>query len=533
MKNINLDLRSQSKEINYADFFNNYDAQEAAKHKQLNQDQLINKNSLKEEINSHKQLLSYARNREIIHNNLGVLYQQNNENLKARRHFFCALKINTTYRDALINLANSYALEGDYAVAEKHYQHLHESGSSDPKLMINFGSALVNQGKADKAIKVLEKAISSDPSLGMAHYLLARSYIMKGNANRARELLNHILEKNPNLGSVQRTRADCIKFTRQTPELQELEEAAKRISIDSEDFVHINFALGKAYEDIGDIEKSFKHVKIANNALRKQLQYDWTRDQKKFSSNSRLFNPVYFHRLENTVRGSKQSVVFLVGLPRCGSSLTHQILSMHSQVSAIGESTALVKAILNKRISDLHNPRVLEMIQQEYLEHHGNNQKKIVDKNLYNFFWIPLIKIIFPDAVFINLERDMSGHFWSMFKNYFTYGNEFTTSLQDMYNYTNLYRQMIDQWRIKLGIPIHSFSYDRLVANKEESIRELLELCQLRWEDQCMNFTQSSTTVQTASAIQVRRDIYQSSSTRGRDFDLLLKEELHDHGINI
>lgn len=533
MEDINLDLANDSRKANHTQFFSNYYAQKLELDDQLDQKQSIKNTSLKENISEHKKLLAQRANREIIHNNLGVLYQQNNENLKARRHFVCALNIKQSYRDALINLANSYALEGDYALAEERYRQLCESGSIDPKLLVNLGSALVNQGKADEAIKILEKAIQTDPSLGMADYLLARSYIMKGNANRARVLLNKILEINPNLGSLQRTRADCIKFTRETPELQELEEAAKKISTDSEDFVHINFALGKAYEDIYDNEKAFEHVKIANSALRKQLQYDWTRDQKRFSSCSRLFSPTYFHRLKNTVEGSKQRIIFLVGLPRCGSSLTHQILSMHSQVSAIGESLTLGKAITGKQMNDLKKPKALHMIQQKYLEHHGAEGRTIVDKNLYNFYWIPLIKILFPNSVFISLKRDASGHFWSMFKNYFSYGNEFTTSLQDIYNYNNLYRQMIDQWRIKLGIPIHSFSYDQLVANKEESIQILLELCQLPWEDQCMNFTQSSTVVQTASAIQVRRNIYQSSSRRGRDFNLLLKQELHQYGINM
>ena len=499
----------------------------------LDQDKAVSMGgiSIEEKIKAHKRLLMHKKSREIIHNNLGVLYQQCNKNLKARRHFICALKIKQHYKDAIINLANSYALEEEYATAEHHYRRVYETGDSDPKLMTNLGSALVNQGKADECINILEKVLKTNPSLGMAHYILARAHIMKGNTTRARDLLNKILEKNRFLGSVQRTRAACIKFTRQSPELQEMESIVKEISRDSDNYMHIHFALGKAYEDIGNYDKAFEQIKIANTTLRKNLSYDWDQDKKKFSANSRLFNQSYFSRLKNKVKGSQQRIIFIVGLPRCGSTLIHQILSMHSQVKAVGESTILGNTILSRQVKMLQNPKTLQIIQQEYLEHLGDSKKTIVDKNLYNFFWIPLIKILFPNAIFISIKREVSGHFWSMFKNYFSNGNEFTTSLRDIYNFHDLYYKMLDQWKLKLGIPIYSYSYDRLVVNKEKSIKELLNLCQLPWEYQCMNFTKSSTPVQTASAVQVRKDIYKSSSEEGHKFYSLIQKELNADGI--
>lgn len=459
-----------------------------------------------------KPLLGNPNYRAVAHNNLGVLYNQKHEPRRGYRHFQCALRINSQYPDAIINEANSSFAKGKYLQAEKGYRQAITYNGECPKLLANYGQCLLELDRIEEAKEALEKATNLSPELITAHYNLARVYLIIGDLQRAKNLLRQITTQSPNAGAVQRVLASCTHFTPDSGELDKLKDAYKASEKRSQDRMHLAFALGKAYEDIKQPLKAFRYILIANSIGKRLQPYNAAVQKARFASNINLFSNNFYQRPVPLDTQSKQRIIFLVGLPRCGSTLVHQVLSMHPCVSASGESTALTSAILNEKGAELvSSTKALMRVRDAYLTEHAFSEGTIVDMNLYNFYWAPLIKKIFPRAVIIEITRESYGHYWSIFKNYFTHGNEFSTSIKTIHEFTSLYRAMMKHWRENLQIDIKSVVYEDLVSDPKRSIGRLLEMCDLEWNDACLYPQKSNTPVRTASVYQVRQPIYATS----------------------
>ena len=291
--------------------------------------------------------------------------------------------------------------------------------------------------------------------------------------------------------------------------------------------MHLAFALGKAYEDIKQPVNAFRYISIANCIHRQFKPYNSQLQKARFSSNINLFNRSFYqNRFADQIQ-SDQRIIFLIGLPRCGSTLIHQILSMHPSVKACGESTALGDAILREKAVDLiSNPNALARIRDAYLSAHEHRAGVLVDKNLFNFYWVPLIKKIFPRATILEVCREPYGHYWSIYKNYFTNGNEFSTSIQSIEEFSALYQTMLNQWRAELQIEIGSIVYEDLVQQPKHSITQLLEACGLEWHEACLTPQNSATPVQTASVYQVRQPIYSTSVSNANLYSQMIRKRL-------
>lgn len=482
-----------------------------------------------------KPLLRNPQYSAVAHNNLGVLYRNINKPRRGYRHFQCALRINQDYSDAIINEANYLFECGDYQAAEQGYKKALGIRGDCPKLLANYGQCLVEQDRIPEALAVLEQATAMSPELITAHYNLARAYMMKGELEPARVLLRRITAEDPRASAVHRILASCTRFTPESSELATLKEAYFRSDKRSHDRMHLAFALGKAYEDIKQPVKAFRYISIANCIHRQFRPYNSELQKARFSSNINLFNRAFFQDPFANAIQSNQRIIFLIGLPRCGSTLIHQILSMHPSVKACGESTALGDAILRERGVDLlSDPHALARIRDAYLDAHQHQRGVLVDKNLYNFYWVPLIKKIFPEAIILEVCREPYGHYWSIYKNYFTHGNEFSTAIQWIDEFSGLYKSMLRQWREVLQIDIESIAYEDLVQQPKQSITRLLEICRLEWHEDCLNPQESATPVQTASVYQVRQPIYSTSVSNADLYaEMICKQLGSDQGKSI
>ena len=464
-------------------------------------------------INMLKPLLKERCYQASIHNNLGILYNSQQKARHGYQHFKCALRIDPNHPEALINAGNYLCITGEYIEAEKHYKSALKKRGECHKLLANYGHCLMEMNRLSEAETVLRNAILISDNLTTANFNLASVCLMQGKLDEAQVLLRQITKAAPTAGAVQRTLANCIRFTHDSPDLKSLKQAFKTSEKKSADHMHIAFALAKAYEDMEQPRQAWRYASIANGLLRKIRPYNSKIQQARFTSNLRLFNHSFCQRHIPKCCQSDQRVIFLIGLPRCGSTLVHQILSMHPDVKACGESTALGEAILRERARDISaNSQTMIRIRDAYLNAHSNPDGVIVDKNLYNFYWVPLIRKIFPESIIIDIRRERYGHYWSMYKNYFSHGNEFTSSLAWIDEFVGLYKNMLNHWRQDLGIGIGEVWYEDLVRSPAETISRLLELCGLDWHDDCMNHSRSKTPVRTASVYQVRQSIYQSSA---------------------
>ncbi|MHA7871596.1 MAG: sulfotransferase family protein, partial [Hyphococcus sp.] len=306
------------------------------------------------------------------------------------------------------------------------------------------------------------------------------------------------------------------------PGLAHMSGLLARDDLGQDDRAQIHFALGKAYDDIGDCDAAFEHFANGNRLRKQLLGYDIDADKALFQRLTSAFQ----NTGENTINaaGAGPTPVFIVGLPRSGTSLTEQILASHSAVYGAGELETLELLIAPKgatpdEICDIDDTA----LRDNYLsaiQSLAAGKRFVTDKLPLNFRWIGHIRRAIPEAKIILVERDPRATCWSIFRHYFaTSGNGYAYDLNDLAEYYALYKDLMAHWRRLYGDSIYSFSYERLVADQETQTRNLLNFVGLEWEDRCLAFHETDRAVATASNLQVKRSLYAGSSEQWRRYE--------------
>ena len=294
----------------------------------------------------------------------------------------------------------------------------------------------------------------------------------------------------------------------------------------------MSFALSKAIEDIGDLDQCYTYLEKANRLRKQEVGFDTLLYAKHFDTIQKRFEGVDFPAPSNQDVKTKRPI-FVLGMPRSGTSLTEQILSSHSQVFGAGELEALRQSIL-PFVSKNSLDNAAGPIRDAYLSalnDFGTDQPVFVDKMPSNFMWIGFIALAFPEAKIVHMRRDPRAVCWSVFKTCFQDtgpGLAFSWDLQDVISYYKLYEQMMAHWKGRLPDRVYDLSYEALTQNQEEETRKLLAHCELDWEDQCLSFHKNKRMVGTASSLQVREKIYQGSSEAWRKFEPYVGERMQN-----
>ena len=300
----------------------------------------------------------------------------------------------------------------------------------------------------------------------------------------------------------------------------------------------MHFALGKAYEVMKDFDKSFKNYYEGNKAKKNLIEYssnDTTENTKKI---------LEFFSQENIQNLSKSSTndqdpIFVLGMPRSGSTLVDQIISSHSKVDGTQELPNIIKIASELNNIDQNSyPDVLKALDDKELGDLGKNYMQetawardnapfFIDKMPNNFIHIGLIKTILPNAKIIDTRRDPMDTCFSCYKQFFARGQLFTYSLEDLGNYYTDYIKAMNHWNNIYSKDIFTVHYDNVINKTEETIRELIDYCNLPFEKECLEFYKSSRPVKTPSAEQVRQPIYKSGLNYWKNYEkhlLPLKE---------
>jgi len=282
--------------------------------------------------------------------------------------------------------------------------------------------------------------------------------------------------------------------------------------------MHLHFALGKAFEDVKKYEDSFKNYNKANQYINEIIKYDILQDIKKFENIKETTK--YLNEIK--INKNLRQLIFIVGMPRSGTSLVEQIISSHSNVFGGGElnflSNIIHKEILNNKefhtfqSSDLKN--LLGAMQEEYISKISkidSSIKTFTDKAPLNFKYIGFIKKIFPNSKIINCNRDPIDICWSNYKNFFSGTLHFSNNLNNLASFYSLYQNYIKFWKQLFTDEIYDVTYEKLVKNPKEEIKNLLNFCDLEWEESCLKHENNPKTIKTASWVQARKPIYKSA----------------------
>ncbi len=431
------------------------------------------------------------------------------------------------------NLATSYYILGDYESAEFYFN---KTILINPKFFpsyFNLKKIKLDLGKIDEAIAILNKALdhSNDKEKITIFFEIARIHRASANFEVAKESINKILLLDKNHSGAHKFLSSIINYNNDSDgHLRELERVSKLTSHLEQDRINIYFALGKAYEEILDYENSAYFYKKANSMSKNNSNYRIYELIKFAEDVKSVFNQINTSKIFGPV--SSKRVIFICGMPRSGSTLVEQILSSHNQVYATGENNFLTtifnKYYLNKNelkknqlINDINNK--IGNVQFEYLSNNSikNNSYKIfTDKTLQNFYWIGFIKLFFPNSVIINTEREIKDNAFSIYKNAFNKSMGWTYDELDIVDYFRVYKDLMKYWKSNVPNYIYTLNYENLVNDTSNEIKNLLEVCNLEFDINCMKYHKNKNTVFTTSSVQVREKISGSAINSYKKFYL-------------
>lgn len=398
----------------------------------------------------------------------------------------------------------------------------------DPRFLearMNLADGYQQAGKIEQAIRYYERIISDHSDLVVAKYLLANLLKSQGKFTQAADYYQQIMARQPDYTQAHFTYSGIHKYKDKTdPHISLMLELYQKPNLKTESRIHLAFALAKAFEDIEDYPQAFKHLATGNGLRYKEFDYDIESDEKLIQSIIRAFNREALSRLQVDPEISNRPI-FIVGMPRSGTSLVEKIISSHSDVYAAGEldyifslgSSLFLKksALYQFNPLDTYTKSAFEMLGKSYLEEIDLLDKqasRITDKMPFNMMMIGLIKIALPNAKIIHCVREAKDNCLSIFKQNFTTGNyRFGYDLKTLGQFHNQYRMLMKHWHQVMPGEIYDVSYESLTHNPEPEIRNLLSACDLEWQQSCLNFEKSAGIVKTASSYQARQPMYTSS----------------------
>jgi tetratricopeptide (TPR) repeat protein len=434
-------------------------------------------------------------------NNLAVVLYRQNRPAEALSEIDRLLALEPANPGYLNLKAATLGQLGEYEQAIGIYERVLATHPTQPKGWMSYGHALKTVGRQTDSIAAYRRSLELAPHLGETWWSLA------------------------NLKTVQFDPADMAA----------MEGQIARADISDEDRFHLHFALGKASEDEGDHARAFEHYRLGAALRRQTLDYDAEDNHAHVERSKALFTPGFF-AARTGFGATGPDPIFILGLPRAGSTLIEQILASHSQIEGtmeLPDMPAIARRLgaRNRRGDASAYPEVLaelgaeeaRALGEEYLSRTAPQRKlgrvHFIDKMPNNFAHVGLIQLILPNARIIDARRHPLGCCFSAFKQHFARGQGFTYDLTDLGRYYADYVELMAHFDAVLPGRVHRVIYEQMVADPETQVRALLDYCGLPFEEACLRFYENDRAVRTASSEQVRRPIFTEGLDQWRRYE--------------
>ncbi|MEO1105093.1 MAG: sulfotransferase, partial [Pseudomonadota bacterium] len=372
------------------------------------------------------------------------------------------------------------------------------------KARLNYGTTLMELGRPDEAATHLQRAVEMAPDYCAAH--------------RSLSLVRRYKPGDPHIAA--------------------MDALATRNGLSLDERAHLAFARAKAFDDVDDRPAAFSAWSEGNRARREELGYDPAKERERFETITRLFRDHALTPL--TFEPIPYKPVFIVGMPRSGTSLCEEILARHPAVWGAGELEDIRLAVA--RAAEANGNRLCHdmvvAIRAQYLEALREIKAPegvVTDKMPGNFRFVGFMRLAFPEATIIHMKRDPVAVCWSLYRSYFAIrGHRYAYNLEDAGDYTAHYTALMDLYDQIWPGEIHTTIYETLTEDPEAEIRKLLSACGLPFDPACLSAHQTTRAVRTISALQVRKAIYKGSSEAWRRYEPFLTpllDRLDQHGL--
>jgi tetratricopeptide (TPR) repeat protein len=409
---------------------------------------------------------------------------------------------------------------------------------SDAQQWDKLGELRYMANQLELAIFAHSYALKIQPNRLSSRNQLAALLRFKGDLVEAEKLYREVIELEPNNYQACYSLSQLLRFNTSEEPIKLLERCQQQLEPQDKGHIMLHYASGKIYEDTGYYTKAFDHYSQGAALKRRQRPYNISQDL------ALMKTVVEFSDTQQALTSSisditEQSPIFIVGLPRTGTTLVERILASHPQIISGGELNAFPMALLeaggkpiaagleglDENLVKQLTPEALINLASRYLQlanNYVNNAPIFVDKLPYNFLYCGLILQAFPNAKIIHVNRNPFDAALSNFKMLFDRGYEYSYDLKDTADFIAAYEQLMQQWKSRFPEKIYTIEYEDLVNSQEAQTRKLLEFCELDWDPECLNFHQNNSASQTASASQVREPIYSRSVNLWQKFETQL-----------
>jgi tetratricopeptide (TPR) repeat protein len=481
------------------------------------------------------------------YNNLSILLAEDDRIDEALRMLGQALEIDSRDVATLVHVARLQSKKGNHQQAEQACRHALAIDPRNAAAHAMLGEVLHDNDRFTEALASFEAALAIDPELWDTHNLYGVCLKSVGRMEDARQQFRKSLEINPEGLGCYSNLADLEKFTPDNPHFQAMERIMGEADDPmSERYMALHFALGKAYDDIGDYQKAIEHFAAGATTKRAKLDYDEPETLNFFDSIIKNYDEEYL--ANPPFRGNPSPIpVFIVGMPRSGSTLVEQILSSHPQAHGAGETKEFSRRLgaLRSRFPALPkypdlgrkmNSAQYQIVAEGYLSGIralGGNAQRITDKLLTNYFFVGMLHVLFPNAKFINTRRNPIDTCLSCYSKMFKDDMPHSYDFGELGRYYRKYEELMAHWERLLppGV-MTTVVYENVVANLEGAARHIVDFVGLPWDPACLAFHESMRPVKTASVVQVRKPVYTSSVERWRRYGPALQPLIDALGYN-
>jgi len=467
---------------------------------------------------------------------LGKIKMKQDNIIEAKEHFEKAIKIDNKSSEAYFGLGVLEQESGYINKAVEQYELALKYNSKSVHALCALANSLSNLARKDEAKVLYRKALKIDKNCHEALCSIAMLHNFKGEYDNAIKLIDPLLKKKVRHSTLGIAFAQSCKRSGRCEEaIEYIDDVLKKPGLMASEIKGVNFAAGKVLDGMNQYDKAFAHYKAGNDAI--SHLYDSLANAQNITDIIEMFSPALFINAPMAKARGKRPI-FIVGMPRSGTSLTEQIMAAHSNVHAAGELRTLfdisckmkkdlggeetypfyVKNLSQKNTEEMANAYL------DKLENFSVPAEYVTDKMPHNFYMLGLIQLLFPDAKIIHCKRDPMDTCLSIYFQDFSEVHKYARDLFNTGTHYFQYLRLMDHWKQVLSIPILDVQYEDLVSNQESETRRIIEFCRLDWEESCLQFHKVKRTIDTASFDQVRQPLYTKSVKRWKHYEKYLDE---------
>ncbi len=454
-----------------------------------------------------------------FYNLIGLSYKQLNNFELAEKTFNSGLKVNPRSTSILCNLGALYRNWEKFGQAEEIFKRAIEINPDDLNVIVNYANLKRDLNQMEESLKYYEKGFNLNNNHETLLINYAGAFQVTGDFEKSKKILRLLHQKYPHNIVAHKMYSGSNSYLENDDHQKLMIKMADDPNLSDENKSTLFFAIAKSFSDQNNYKKSAEYFIKANEKKFKTIKnYNFDDEVNLFVKIKEIFDKYEFKK---ELSKKSPNLIFIVGLPRSGTTLTHQIISSHSKVFGAGELSILRSSFLD----EVNNKKFIEEILRNNNDFSMNLAEKIfkkfryydeqsiiLDKAPLNFLWIGFIKILFPHAKVIHCKRNLKDTALSIYKNVFDASSlSWTYNQQTLLKFIGMYKNIMDFWYTKIPDYIYECNYETLVSDKNNETKKLIEFCNLDWEENCIDHTKNKTGIKTVSLAQARKPIYKTS----------------------